>query len=69
MLQCRKSNRIANDSGNGAGNSTGSTRGSVTGSVTGCTTVNVPGDPKGAVNINRLQVPGRRPENVSQLTT
>ena len=65
MLQCRKSNRVANESGNGAGNSTGSGTGSSAGSGTGFTAVNAAGDPKGAVDINRLQVPGRRPGNVS----
>ena len=65
MLQCRKSNQAANDSGNSTGNSTGSTSGSRTGSGTGFTTINAAGDPKAAVDINRLQVPGRRPEIVS----
>ena len=64
MLQCRKNNRVANDSGNGAGNGTGSGTASSAGSGTGFTAVNA-GDPKGAVDINRLQVPGRRPDNVS----
>ena len=55
MLQCRKSNRIASDSGNTSDNNTGfSTVG--TGSATGSAT--------GKTSVHNLQVPGRRPVNV-----